>query len=245
MDEQAEEIYVRVVHQGSVDNGCNSSILRILFEQAPHLFKPYKVFGIDQHKRQFDLQDLRQLLSEQKIMAKFYGGARKGAVGRAVDIVNIGNFPGSFSPGTVIEFEDHNNHRYTAKSWDPVRYYTVEASADMHSKWVFVTKAKEQVDPPVNAWGQTLEVGKIVAGVSRKTLYIGKVTRYTAKNVWIQTYANIRTMYGGQVDQQSREIMLNSPLDTVLLPTEMEHAMIPMRMLGAPMPDPDTIFGVM
>ena len=73
-------------------------------------------------------------------------------------------------------------------------------------------KPKVTIPEHVNKYGQTIRVGDYVAGIgARKTLYFGKVTRYSKSSIWVKSV--------GDHGSQKGEHCINTPKETFALPT--------------------------
>lgn len=139
---------------------------------------------------------------------EFSKSARKDKDGNSIDAINV--------YGTTLIYEVDGRSK---PSRIGLLYVKILENHDGKTKWVRNVKSrKTEIKNPINKFKQELKENDWIIGVGRgyksqKPLMIGRVSRWTNKNVWAKT-----------IDGQ--EFQLNSIKETFLLPANDEHVEI-------------------
>ena len=157
------------------------------------------------------------------IYIKVTGGLvpRHGAIGRLVEFVDR-KVSYIAIPSIKIEWDGR-------KKTLTDRHYNFELLDDDYSdgtKWVWKTEKHDKKEKPkvlLNKFGQELEIGSLIVGVQKvsKHLRFGRVTRYTAHNIWINP---IHFACDGR---EEKEIQLDNNQQTCLFEEDfLEHLLV-------------------
>lgn len=113
-----------------------------------------------------------------------------------------------------------------------------EESRTTDIKYVFNKKDSTKhpaIPTPKNKWGQELNVGRLVVANTRAAgLQVGRITRWTKSNVWINLIPLANQTRKG-------EEILKEPGECFFLPEAFEGEYFLFAMLGGELPDPDEL----